>query len=205
MCIYFFLFLFSIINNPTSQPEIVQKGSKCVFDSGHVLYRKKWAGIAFARFLSREERIACVWPLHTYIASLGDRIDRVQRFQPLGNDSLVPSCIPLQASSTRIIIQTAHGRKIRLLHRGYRDTVEGASKRIKDTLLSTNNTKFKIKQYYSFPSFVEGYFSGMCMIIFYNNLLYNSPYNRRERRILLFRKRCFFFPRSDSGNSSFSL
>lgn len=91
------------------------------------------------------------------------------------------------------------------LHRGYRDTVEGASKRIKDTLLSTNNTKFKIKQYYSFPLFVEGYFSGMCMIIFYNNLLYNSPYNRRERRILLFRKRCFFFPRSDSGNSSFSL
>ena len=145
MCIYFFLFLFSIINNPTSQPEIVQKGSKCVFDSGHVLYRKKWAGIAFARFLSREERIACVWPLHTYIASLGDRIDRVQRFQPLGNDSLVPSCIPLQASSTRIIIQTAHGRKIRLLHRGYRDTVEGASKRIKDTFLSINNTKFDEK------------------------------------------------------------
>ena len=193
MCIYFFLFLFSIINNPTSQPEIVQKGSKCVFDSGHVLYRKKWAGIAFARFLSREERIACVWPLHTYIASLGDRIDRVQRFQPLGNDSLVPSCIPLQASSTRIIIQTAHGRKIRLLHRGYLDTVEGASKRIKDTLLSTNNTKFKIKQYYSFPLFVEGYFSGMCMIILQQSLVQFSVQSEGEEDIAV-SKTLFLFP-----------
>lgn len=73
----FFLFLFSIINNPTSQPELCKKDPVCLIPG--TCYRKKWAGIAFARFLSREERIACVWPLHTYRFSWRVRIDRVQR------------------------------------------------------------------------------------------------------------------------------
>lgn len=86
-----------------------------------------------------------------------------------------------------------YGRKIRLLHRGYRDTVEGASKRIKDTLLSTNNTKFKIKQYYSFPLFVEGYFSGMCMIILQQSLVQFSVQSEGEEDIAV-SKTLFLFP-----------
>lgn len=79
------------------------------------------------------------------------------------------------------------------LHRGYRDTVEGASKRIKDTLLSTNNTKFKIKQYYSFPLFVEGYFSGMCMIILQQSLVQFSVQSEGEEDIAV-SKTLFLFP-----------
>lgn len=127
-----------------------------MFDSGHVLSEKM--GRNCFRSISITGGADRVCMAITYISLLLAIESTGFNVQPLGNDSR-----SILYSTSGFFNEDNYTNRTEgkfACCRGHRDTVEGASKRIKHLirLIRQNLTRRKIK-HLSFPSFVEGYLS----------------------------------------------
>lgn len=168
-----------------------------MFDSGHVLSEKM--GRNCFRSISITGGADRVCMAITYISLLLAIESTGFNVQPLGNDSR-----SILYSTSGFFNEDNYTNRTEgkfACCRGHRDTVEGASKRIKHTSNKINKTKLNSTQikHLSFPSFVED----LIFRMYDFTTFLQFSFNRRERRILMFRKRWLFG--RGSRNSSFSL